>query len=130
MLRRFLSWTLAATLSAGLLSCGFGGNSRTSQETEGVPQSVLQNLEGNYAMRQTSSDGTHYSTAVVKEIAEGQYQIARITVYGPVLYGFTVGEQASVSSAELGEGSISYKASIKKTTIRFQKEDFICELSK
>ena len=81
-------------------------------------------------MKMTDPSGTHYSTAVVKQIATGQYQIARITVYGPVNYGFTLEGNTSVRSAELGSGSGSYTSAIKKTTIRFQKEDFICELSK
>ena len=107
-------------------SCG--GPSGSSAE-EAVPLSVLHSLEGNYTMKLTDPEGTHYSTAVVKELASKQFQVARITVYGPVYYGFTL-DGTSVSSAELGSGAITYKSAIKKTTIRFQKQEFICELSR
>lgn len=117
----------ASALTAFFLSCG----SPASQGAqEAVPQTVLQALEGNYSMKMQDPDGIHYSTAVVKELAKGQYQVARITVYGPVLYGFTLKDNAAVESAELGEGAVSYTPSIKKTTIRFQKDEILCELSK
>jgi hypothetical protein len=118
-------WALMATG----FSCG-GPSSASSSQDEPVPATVLQELEGNYSMKLTDPAGTRYSTAVVKEVAARQYQIARITVYGPVLYGFTLGEGASVSSQELGTGTVSYKASIKKTTISFKNQEFTCELSK
>jgi hypothetical protein len=122
-----LPLVISAALSVLLLSCGGPSNSPAGEES--VPSAVLQALEGNYSMKLTDPTGTHYSTAVVKELASGQFQIARITVYGPVYYGFTL-DGTSVNSAELGSGDISYKESIKKTTIRFQKQEFICELSK
>jgi hypothetical protein len=122
-----LQLILPAVFAALVFSCG--GPSASSGTEETVPSSVLLSLEGNYSMKLTDQQGTHYSTAVVKELASHQFQIARITVYGPVYYGFTL-DGTSVSSAELGSGDISYKESIKKTTIRFQKQEFICELSK
>ncbi len=127
MLSRFLIRTLSAAFLAGLLSCG-GPASR--EKADSVPEAVLQSLEGNYSMKIQAPDGLHYSTAVVKELAKGQYQVARITVYGPVLYAFSLREDATVESAELGKGAVSYTPSIKKTTIRFEKEGFLCELSK
>lgn len=90
---------------------------------------VLDNLSGNYALKTVIGPETHYSTAVVKEIADGQFQIARITVYGPVLYSFKL-NGAAVQSPELGSGEVRYKADIKKITIHFEKENSICELSR
>ncbi len=118
---------LSLALAAFLCSCG--GQTGTSSR-EAVPPSVLQALEGNYSMKLTDPEGSRYSTAVVRETAPNQFQIARITVYGPVYYSFTLGSDASVSSAQLGTGSVSYKAAIKKTTILFQKQEYTCELSK
>ena len=114
MLLRFLTRTLSAALLVGLLSCG---SPASREKADAVPETVLQSLEGNYSMKIQAPDGV-------------QYQVARITVYGPVLYAFTLGENASVESAELGKGAVTYTESIKKTTIRFEKEDFLCELSK
>ena len=117
---------LSAALS--LLLCSCGGSSASSGE-EAVPSSVLHSLEGNYTMKTTDPSGTRYSTAVVKELGSKEFQIARITVYGPVYYGFTL-DGTSVKSAELGSGAVTYKANIKKTTISFQKQEFTCELSR
>ena len=117
---------LLAALGALLCSCG--GPSASSEE-EAVPSSVLHSLEGNYTMKTTDPSGTRYSTAVIKDLGSKQFQIARITVYGPVYYGFTL-DGTSVNSAELGSGAVTYKANIKKTTISFQKQEFTCELSR
>ena len=115
-------------MALSILLCSCGGPSAASGE-DAVPSSVLHSLEGNYTMKLTDPDGTHYSTAVVKELASRQFQVARITVYGPVYYGFTL-DGTSVSSAELGSGEVTYKANIKKTSISFQKQEFTCELSR
>ena len=88
------------------------------------------NLEGSYSMKFTSDGETRYATASVKKIAERQYQIARVTVYGPTVYTFTVAEDGTVSSDELGNGTVSYRSDLKLTTIRFEKTNFLCELSR
>lgn len=93
-----------------------------------LPAFVLQSLEGSYSMKMISHGETHYSTAVVKKLAESLYQISRITVYGPVLYGFSCSPEGEVHSEELGSGRIRYSAPIDKTTIRFEKDEFVCEL--
>ena len=88
------------------------------------------NLEGSYSMKFTSDGETRYATASVKKVAERQYQIARVTVYGPTVYSFTVAEDGTVSSEELGTGTVSYRSDLKLTTIRFEKTNFLCELSR
>ena len=88
------------------------------------------NLEGSYSMKFTSDGETRYATASVKKVAERQYQIARVTVYGPTVYTFVVGEDGTVSSEELGTGTITYRSDLKLTTIRFVKTNFLCELSR
>lgn len=95
-----------------------------------APASVLETLPGNYTLKTTVDDSVRYSTATVKQIAEGEYQISRVTVYGPVIYGFKLGEHAVVSSEELGNGAVYYTPGIKKTTISFEKGGSLCELSK
>ena len=88
------------------------------------------NLEGSYSMKFTSDGETRYATASVKKVAERQYQIARVTVYGPTVYSFVVAEDGTVSSEELGTGTITYRSDLKLTTIRFEKTNFLCELSR
>ena len=88
------------------------------------------NLEGSYSMKFTSDGETRYATASVKKVADRQYQISRVTVYGPTVYSFTVAEDGTVSSEELGTGTVSYRSDLKLTTIRFEKTNFLCELSR
>ena len=88
------------------------------------------NLEGSYSMKFTSDGETRYATASVKKVAERQYQIARVTVYGPTVYSVVVAEDGTVSSEELGSGTITYRSDLKLTTIRFEKTNFLCELSR
>ena len=127
---RRISAVLALTVP--LLSCGMVGGNSAQEDPRPVSVStgVLQRLEGNYSMKIVSEGKTRYSTATVKELATGQFQIARVTVYGPVYYGFLLSEDGTVHSEELGDGTVSYKESIDKTTIRFEREDSICELTR
>ena len=87
-------------------------------------------LEGSYSMKFTSDGETRYATASIKKIAQRQYQISRVTVYGPAVYTFTVAEDGTVTSEELGTGTITYRSDLKLTTIRFEKTNFLCELSR
>ena len=100
----------ALALAALLLSCdmvtgGGASKSKDGAETSAVSAEVLRRLEGNYAMKMVTDGKTRYSTATVKELAVGQFQIARITVYGPVYYGFLLSGDGTVHSEELGDRS-------------------------
>ena len=118
----FLS--LAVALLAGCAG-------RSVQQVSALPDvQKIGNLEGSYSMKFTSDGETRYATASVKKVAERQYQIARVTVYGPTVYSFTVAEDGSVSSEELGAGSVTYRSDLKLTTIRFEKTNFLCELTR
>ena len=104
---------------------------RSVQQVSLLPDvQKIGNLEGSYSMKFTSDGETRYATASVKKVAERQYQIARVTVYGPTVYTFTVAEDGTVSSDELGTGTVSYRSDLKLTTIRFEKTNFLCELSR
>ena len=118
---------ILATLAAMSLAACTSKNKNLPIE---APASVLETLPGNYTLKTTVDDSVRYSTATVKQIAEGEYQISRVTVYGPVIYGFKLGEHAVVSSEELGNGAVYYTPGIKKTTISFEKGGLLCELSK
>ena len=104
---------------------------RSVRQVSTVPDvQKIGNLEGSYSMKFISEGETRYATASVKKIAERQYQIARVTVYGPAVYTFTVTDDGTVSSEELGTGTVSYRSDLKLTTIRFEKTNFLCELSR
>ena len=118
---------LALACATALVGCA----GRPVQQVSLLPDvQKIGNLEGSYSMKFTSDGETRYATASVKKIAERQYQIARVTVYGPTVYTFTVAEDGSVSSEELGTGTVSYRSDLKLTTIRFEKTNFLCELSR
>ena len=118
---------LALACATVLVGCA----GRSVQHVSLLPDvQKIGNLEGSYSMKFTSDGETRYATASVKKIAERQYQIARVTVYGPTVYTFTVAEDGSVSSDELGNGTVSYRSDLKLTTIRFEKTNFLCELSR
>ena len=116
-----------ALVLAALSGCA----GRSVQQVSALPDvQKIGNLEGSYSMKFTSDGETRYATASVKKVAERQYQISRVTVYGPTVYSFTVAEDGSVSSEELGAGSVSYRSDLKLTTIRFEKTNFLCELTR
>lgn len=115
-----------SVLALGLCSC----NGRSDNEPVEAGPKILEDLPGNYTFKSTSQESVRYSTAVISLVAPGEYQISRITVYGPVLYSFSLGEHAVVESAELGQGAVTYQPGIRKTTIRFEKGGYLCELSK
>ena len=118
---------LALAAAAFLAGCA----GRSVQQVSILPDvQKIGNLEGSYSMKFTSDGETRYATASVKKIAERQYQISRVTVYGPAVYSFTVAEDGTVSSEELGTGTVSYRSDLKLTTIRFEKTNFLCELSR
>lgn len=117
---------LAALTAIALSGCAPKNNNVPIE----APAAVLEALPGNYTFKSTVDDSVRYSTAVVTQIASGEYQISRVTVYGPVLYGFKLGEHAVVESEELGTGAVTYIPGIKKTTISFEKGGSLCELSK
>ena len=117
----------ALAFAAVLAGCA----GRSVQQVSLLPDvQKIGNLEGSYSMKFTSDGETRYATASVKKVAERQYQIARVTVYGPTVYTFTVAEDGTVSSDELGTGTVSYRSDLKLTTIRFEKTNFLCELSR
>ena len=118
---------LALAAAAFLAGCA----GRSVQQVSVLPDvQKVGNLEGSYSMKFTSDGETRYATASVKKVAQRQYQISRVTVYGPAVYTFTVAEDGTVTSEELGTGTITYRSDLKLTTIRFEKTNFLCELSR
>ena len=119
----FLAFACAAFLE--------GCAGRSVQQVSLLPDvQKIGSLEGSYSMKFTSDGETRYATASVKKVAQRQYQISRVTVYGPAVYTFTVAEDGTVTSEELGTGTITYRSDLKLTTIRFEKTNFLCELSR
>ncbi|MBR2747846.1 MAG: hypothetical protein IKD95_05805 [Bacteroidales bacterium] len=118
-----------SALAAAAVLAGCAG--RSVQQVSLLPDvQKIGNLEGSYSMKFTSDGETRYATASIKKVAQRQYQISRVTVYGPAVYTFTVAEDGTVTSEELGTGSITYRSDLKLTTIRFEKTNFLCELSR
>ena len=93
-------------------------------------RTVPATLEGNYSMKLVSGTDVSYSTASVQPLAEGQYSIVRITVYGPMHYSVRLSSDGSLFSEELGSGFAQYDAALGKTTLRLEKDNVVCELTK
>ena len=122
--RRLAFFAILATALAGCAG-------RSVKQVSVLPiVQKIGNLEGSYSMKFTAAGETRYATAAVKKVGDRQYEIARATVYGPTVYTFTINEDGTVSSEELGTGSITYRSDLKLTTIRFEKTGFLCELTR
>ncbi len=123
-----------ALLALGGAAWFYFGREERKQPVEAVSSepdlSFLERLEGNYSMKIKSGEDVSYTTAAVRKVSEDHYSITRITVYGPMYYTFTLSDDGKVASEELGAGFASYQSGLDKTTIRFEKEYFVCELTR
>jgi len=93
----------------------------TALETTVASVEVMADLPGNYAMR--CFDGETQvgasQTAVVRSAGTDEYDITVITEYGPEHHAFHADAAGNLTSATLGQGSVTFKSSVNKTTITF-----------
>ena len=90
----------------------------------------LSELEGNYAVREISAGDTTYSSASLRKLPEGAYELVKITVYGPVHYPVQVFGDGSLLSEDLGAGFAGYDPALGVYTLRFEKDKSVCELTR
>ena len=90
----------------------------------------LSELEGNYAVREISAGDTTYSSASLRKLPEGAYELVKITVYGPVHYPVQVFGDGSLLSEDLGAGFAGYDPALGVYTLRFEKDKTVCELTR
>ena len=70
------------------------------------------------------------SVEMMRILTTTPIDLAFLDMEMPDTDGFTVAEDGTVSSDELGTGTVSYRSDLKLTTIRFEKTNFLCELSR
>ncbi len=130
----YIVLVLALLIAGGAAWFWFSGKKAPEEvpviETQPADMQFLEHLEGNYSMKMVSGGETNYTSATVKRVADDRYAIARVTVYGLMHYSFSFSEDGSVFSDELGAGFAAYKPELDKTTIRFEKESIVCELTR
>lgn len=93
--------------------------------------SWLSDLPGNYAMREVSAAGdTTYTSAQFRKLPEGEYEVIQITVYGPVHYRVRLFDDGTLQGEALGAGFAAYDPALGQYTLRFEKDNTVCELTR
>ena len=126
-----LAAALLAVAGAGWLYFSKTRSVPAPAETETVKDlSWLSELEGNYSMRESSGGDVTYSSATFRKGSEGGYEIVQVTVYGPVVYPVQLFEDGALLSEALGAGFAAYDPALGRYTLRFEKDNTVCELSR
>lgn len=126
---------LAAALLA-LAGAGWFYYSRTHRTPDPAPAETQQDfswltgLDGNYAMRQEGPDGTTYTSATFRRLPDGECELVEVTVYGPVHHTVQLFDDGSLLSEDLGAGFAAYDPALGLYTLRFEKEQNVCILTK
>ena len=130
--------TVSVVVILLLVACGVAyvmmqptlGGGHVDQPTEQLQNYIPETFVGNYSMRISSGEQKDYRTAVVKEYTADSYSVEVISEYGKLVFSFSVQQDGSVLSPELGTGVVKYKESINKLTIEFTREDGQCVLTR
>ena len=100
-----------------------------------VIDNVVENYQpesysGVYSMKMISGENTSVYVVVVESFAVDRYRMEVVTEYGKEIYTFTVMEDGSVVSPELGKAKVEYKRSIDKLSLEFTGVNLRCVLTK
>jgi hypothetical protein len=88
------------------------------------------NLLGEYLIK-VQSDGSETSfIGYIDTDALGQYNLHVLSEFAPRTYLLKIASDGQLSNDELGIGTMTYKESIDKTTIQFDKDGSRCILIK
>ena len=100
-------------------------------ETISAPNEVLSKLPGNYTLREYNSGNVvgNSKTAVLRK-EDARYTFTIVTEYGPEQHSFINTSSNLLHSETLGEGEVTYKEVINKTTITFKKNNITWEFVK
>lgn len=85
---------------------------------------------GVYNMKLTSGSDVSQYVVVVESFAIDRYRMEVVTDYGKQIYTFSVMEDGSVMSPELGKAKVTYKKSIDKLSLEFTGVNVTCVLTK
>lgn len=87
-------------------------------------------MTGNYDVVFEYADSTVRFSGNIKEGVTSDFVLTIMSEYAPRVVMLNVEDGGAIASEELGKGKMYYKESIDKTTIRFEKEDYTCVLTK
>jgi hypothetical protein len=111
--------------------------SSSNSSADGIQQeqaltTAINNIDGNYTLREKNGSTlvNGIRTAAIKKISSDKANILVMSEYGQDLYSFSFTSDGKVQSEELGDGEITYKEKLDKTTIRFKQGERVCEFTK
>jgi hypothetical protein len=133
--KKWYTWLGAAAAAVILLFAIIPSSSNSS--ADGIQQeqaltTAINNIDGNYTLREKNGSTlvNGIRTAAIKKISSDKANILVMSEYGQDLYSFSFTSDGKVQSEELGDGEITYKEKLDKTTIRFKQGERVCEFTK
>jgi len=89
------------------------------------------NIIGNYMIRLQTENGTvSRMTGYIDTDAVGSYMLYILGEYEPQVYPLTLCDDGTLFNADLGEGKMTFRKNVGKTSIRFENDGNICTLIK
>ena len=85
---------------------------------------------GNYDLRFDYADSVARFVGVIDRDMSGNYVLTILSDMEPRVLMLDIDAGGHINCEELGSGTMSYRESIDKTTIRFKGEEYICTLTK
>ena len=123
---------VAAVAVATILFTRYNAISREAdkaleEEAAFLPDSLLL---GNYDIRFEYPDSVARFVGIVDRDLSGNCTLTILSEYAPKILMLSFYADGSAECGELGSGKVTYRESLDKVTIRFEKEDYICTLVK
>jgi hypothetical protein len=88
------------------------------------------NILGSYTVHIETDSQKSTCTGYIDSDAQGVITLHILSEYEPRLFQLEIEADGTVFNDELGTGRMSYKKSIDRTSIRFQKDSLKCTLTK
>lgn len=138
---QIITWGLLAAVIALLVYLGTShSGTKKAEEAEQarVEKAVAvkevaageDNLMGNWTIKVQAGEDASHLMGVIERDSLGGFMLRVLSEYEPRIYGIRVEEDGTLWSDELGEGRMSVKESIGKTTITFKKDSSTCTLTR
>lgn len=98
----------------------------STESVEITPDNIL----GNYSVKLEACGDIEYTTGYIENDILGSYVLHILSLYEPHVFILEFDSEGRIYARDLGVGSMTYKASIDKTMIRFEKDGLKCTLTK
>lgn len=97
------------------------------EETVEFPE---ERICGNYDLRFDYADSVARFVGVIDRDMNGKYVLTILSEMAPRVLMLDIDGEGRIFCEELGSGTMSYRESIDKTSIKFKGEGYICTLTK